>query len=221
MPVGNDIVDLRAADTQPGATHERFLLRVCCSEEIARIAAATDPNTMMWVYWAAKESAYKALRKLDPSLRFLPRQFVVQLRPVAGDAILSGNVDAAGLTATVDVHRRVQYVHAVARAKAHGSGGRILCGVRHLPARETPMFLSTAARRLLVDHLAAYLHCPRTDLAVTPPTGRGVPPRLTLRGAPAAIDVSLSHHGRVAAFAAAVLPDTDSDHVESARGAHD
>ena len=55
MRLGNDIVDISAAMGQ----HPRFAQRILSEEEYQRIKA--DDESLLWVYWAAKEAAYKAV----------------------------------------------------------------------------------------------------------------------------------------------------------------
>lgn len=216
MPVGNDVIDLHDPDTEPGATHPRFLARVCRAEEIARITAAPDPTRLLWIYWAAKESAFKALRKLDPSLPFLPRHFAVTFRPADESGVQSGVVETAGLAAIVWVTQHPDYLHAVAHAGPAAaetqsaafattlSGVHCVTRAHHDTSPSAPTDLSAAARRFLVSRLAPHLGCRPADIAVVRGAGRGTPPLVTVRGAPSGLDVSLSHHGRLVAFAVAV-----------------
>ena len=75
MLVGNDVVDLHDSESRPGALHPRFDVRVFTPDEREALSAAAYP--LRWTLWAAKESAYKVAKKLDPTVRFLPRDFVV------------------------------------------------------------------------------------------------------------------------------------------------
>ena len=79
MPVGNDIVDLRDPETRPGALHPRFDARVFTPAERERIGPDEQGHRMRWLMWAAKESAYKAAKKLDPRTVFSPSRFEVEL----------------------------------------------------------------------------------------------------------------------------------------------
>ena len=87
MPVGNDVVDLRDAETRPGATHPRFDLRVFTPAERERLHEALRPVRLRWSLWAAKESAYKAARQLQPDLPFHPREFATRVAERAGTAL--------------------------------------------------------------------------------------------------------------------------------------
>ena len=73
--VGNDVVDL--GDPRIAEVRERFVVRVCCEEERARIAASPEPRRLLWSLFAVKEAAYKVVSKLGPRPVFAHRRFVV------------------------------------------------------------------------------------------------------------------------------------------------
>lgn len=78
MTVGNDLVDLADPQSQPDAIHPRWDERVFTPEERETLFQDGDPHTLRWLLWAAKESAFKAAKKLDASVWFQPRAFVTQ-----------------------------------------------------------------------------------------------------------------------------------------------
>ena len=80
MLVGNDVVDLLDPENQQEAIHPRFDERVFTPVERAWLANEATAHRTRWRMWAAKESAFKVARKLDPGVRFLPRRFSVQLK---------------------------------------------------------------------------------------------------------------------------------------------
>jgi phosphopantetheinyl transferase (holo-ACP synthase) len=178
--LGNDVVDL--ADV--AGSHPRFAARVFTAAERALIDADAE---MCGVVWAAKESAYKAARKAERSTVFSPVRFVVDL-----DGAERATVTAGGRRFTVDLVRTADWVHAVARA-AEDPPAAACTAVGRVPAGTSD---SDAVRRLAVDTLTRALDL--DGLAI----GRdGGVPRLLRHGRPLAADLSLSHHGRFAAFA--------------------
>jgi len=66
--IGNDIVDLQAARKQ----HPRFAARILSSAEQVAIS---NNKEQIWLYWAAKEAAYKALKRIFPETIFSPNKF--------------------------------------------------------------------------------------------------------------------------------------------------
>lgn len=192
--VGNDIVDLSDPGAQPGARHPRFDARVFAASERRLLTSAGDP--LRWIYWAAKESAYKVARRLDPSCVFAPSRFVVRL-----DDALRGCVqtDAADFPVAVDV--RDGRVHAVA-TRPGGSPERADAAVSRLPAhdRDDPGHAAPgrAARRLAIACAARALSLEPWRLSID--RERRAPRLLLCEDTPVG-SLSLSHHGRFVACA--------------------
>ena len=150
-----------------------------------------DPARRRWMLWAAKESAFKAAKKLDPSSSFSPRRVLVRL-----DDDSTGTVRLAERTFSVQVRLDGDVCHAVAWTDRASRSPIVVSGVRLVTAGEASARL--AARRFAVDSIAAYLGIAARDLELVKD---GRLPRLRLHGKAAGLDVSLSHHGRFVAFA--------------------
>jgi len=194
--VGNDVVDLADPDTC-GATHPRFDERVFAAEERAWLGRNRAEERLRWVLWAAKESAFKALRKLDPRAIFSPQRLVVRLETASTGSIRYGErLLSVGVKIDHGACHAVTAVDVEPRAI-------IVSGMRRLAADpvETPR---PAARAFAIHLLAPLLGVPEPHLAVL--SERRVP-RLHLAGRPAPVDLSLSHHGRFVAFACVLAPE--------------
>lgn len=85
MRLGNDVVDLGEAARPPSA---RFRQRVFTAHELAYVDRAADSHQALWALWAAKESAFKIVRKWDEYAVFAHSQFVV----TAPDVLIDGAV---------------------------------------------------------------------------------------------------------------------------------
>ncbi|MCX6129712.1 MAG: 4'-phosphopantetheinyl transferase superfamily protein [Proteobacteria bacterium] len=72
MRLGNDIVDLNFVDDH----HTRFAQRILSPIEIDRFPDASQNPSLLWSLWAAKESAYKAMRQ-TAKIGFHHREFQV------------------------------------------------------------------------------------------------------------------------------------------------
>ena len=193
--VGNDLVYLADPEISGHHLRSRFVERVCAPAERSRLEGSDEPLALLWSLFAAKEAAYKAVRKVRPGLAFSPRLFEV-------DAQLD-RVRYRGLEMRLRSTRDPLWVHVVAVC-GDVDPGRALAGVEPIPPGQHQ---SEAARGLACRGVAAHLGLPPERLAVDRPRDPGAreglaPPRLLLDGRPSGIDVSLSHDGPFAAFAA-------------------
>ena len=178
LAVGNDIVDLRDPETR--SAHPRFASRVGA------------PRDDVWLHFAAKEAAYKALHTLDSRVRPIPRRFVVD--PEAGEVRHEGSV------LPFVAERNEDFVHVVAWV----GEPELLSGWG--PVQGDP---SADVRRRLCEGVAPLLGVEAGELQVEraplPGSWDGLaPPRLLLRERPLPLDICLSHHGRYVAWAAAL-----------------
>ena len=190
--LGNDVVDLRSEDARAGARHPRFDRRVFAREERARIARSGAAERLRWMLWAAKEAAYKVARKLDARSVFAPSRTVVRV-----DETLRGEVELpAGLRLRVLIRSGEDCVHAIASDRRDFESS-LVAGLAPLPAA------GAADESRLAREFAAR--------AIARERGRGEGeirieklgriPRLSLRGVRDPLDLTLSHHGRFAAYA--------------------
>lgn len=177
---------------------------MCGAAELDRLARAPERADLLWSYWAAKESAYKALRTVLPGLCFAPRQFAVELSAV-GPGAWRGRVYADGRRVRVRLRRTSDYVHAVARVEGDpgtgaGTSPRLAVRVGQVGSL-LPAQSSAAARALLAEVLAQRLGCAPGAIEIARRSPRGMPPSVRVGGAIVPVDVSLSHHGRFVAAA--------------------
>ena len=186
--IGNDVVDLSDRDCADGARHPRFDARAFAPGERRRLAADPEPRILRWVLWAAKEAAYKALRRHDPGLHFHPRDFVVHL-----DARREGRVNHPRGTCAVRVEVDGDCVHAVACADGAPSAVTRVAARHEGPEADA----GRAVRALVLSDLPPRLGTTRHEVCVAR-DGR-VPRLVTPRGDAA---LSLAHHGRFVAYAA-------------------
>jgi len=193
LPVGNDVVDLRDPETRPGATHPRFDVRVFDDHERRALGVASAGERLRWTLWAAKESAFKAARKLEPDVRFLPRRFGVRLLDQA-----RAEVRHRIGTFHVWLEQAQDWVHAAA---APGGEARPTPGFRVERLGEVG-----AGARARVRELALEVLTPLLPDATAAPGGirilsRDGVPELWDRERRLPVDLSLSHHGRLVACA--------------------
>jgi hypothetical protein len=187
--VGNDVVDLGDPETRAGAQHPRFDARVFCAEERALLQAQADPVRLRWALWAAKEAAFKVARKLAPATVFAPRRFRVTLGPAG-----IGEVRWEGGRLPLLLARGSDWVHAVVRSP--GGGGIHARRLVVPPALSPGAAVREHALRSLRGLLGAPLAIGKADRI----------PYLERCGRRLGADLSLSHHGRYAAWVCEFIP---------------
>ncbi len=230
-PVGNDIVDLKEPDNCGKSGDDRFLGRVFTPEERDRIVAAACPDTLLWAFWAAKEAAYKAVSRDDPSICSIPRRYGVTLddqvldqtfsdvEDVTGGIALDGEdtgraIDAAErsegrLTGRVMTPRgAVAFWIMVTDEYVHalavaGNGdlATLVHRVDRIDVEKETGGASAFVRRQLLNEIALRLKCPIDDLVIRKEPLDRGAPSVFLRGRPLAAEISLSHDGGFTAFA--------------------
>lgn len=186
--VGNDVVDLGDPEAQPESLHPRFDQRVFTAAERRLIAASASASTMRWLLWAAKESAYKLLKRQQPATVFSPRSF-----EVAMGRWPSAVVHHLTRTISVRIECAGDALHAVA-THANRDLPRLISGIGTASASPRE-----AVRELARHHLAPELSCRPHEIEIE--AGADRIPRLSRRGSPLPGHLSLSHHGRFVAFA--------------------
>ena len=186
MTVGNDVVDIRHPLCQPDAIHPRFDTRVFSSRESAQLATSTLVHQTRWTLWAAKESAFKACRKLDSQVRFFPRDFEVRLSGERARVTHSlGHFD-------VWLDRTDDWVHALASQTGEKPDFRIDGDSSADPGGEERQS-SQRVRRLAQSGLSAFLNLAPSEVEIVS-TDRI--PLAQRKGVPLPFDLSLSHDGR-------------------------
>ncbi len=202
MSLGNDVVDLADPETRLSGLHPRFAERVFTTAERDALQAtrwSREWSGTHWAFWAAKESAFKALKRLAPATVFSPREFEVTLAPLPGP-------DAAGVATGWVLHRgqrlalELRHDGASVHAIASSADARAAVLWRVERAAGDP---SAAVRRLAADTIGSALGLDPAQLRIV-----DRPPVATHRGRPLSVELSLSHHGRFVAFAC-TLPRPD------------
>jgi phosphopantetheinyl transferase len=192
LAVGNDVVDLADPEARLDGLHPRFAARVFTAAERSLLEACGDRQRLHWALWAAKESAYKARKRLEPQTVFSPREFEVELRllPPTPCATASGRVVHRGDAFDLELQLDAESVHAIVQSRAP-AGRRTLSGVGAAGAEP-----GLAARRRAATAIATALNLDPDGLSIA-----GRPPVVRYAGRPLDVALSLSHHGRFVAFA--------------------
>lgn len=208
-PLGSDLVDWRTPANRASAANPRYLQRVLVPQE----QLARTNEQLFWAFWAAKEAAYKALIKSDPSSIFAPRKFVVSapgalaLSAPCGDT--DGSVMHEGQRIPVRWTWADDWVHCFT-VQAAAAESFMVASIRD--CQEDPLYMTMAheyrlsapslATRVLVTSLLAQhgIHAARIQRESR--GRRAGPPTVQIGGqVVAAADISLAHDGRFAAAA--------------------
>jgi hypothetical protein len=162
------------------------------------LEASPSRHRLHWALWAAKESAYKARKRLEPEAVFSPKEYEVELSPLptTGAGVAVGWVFHRGDVFGLEVRLHGASVHAVARS-ADEARAQILWKVEGVLGDP-----GVAARRLAATAIGSALGLAPAGLRIV-----GRPPMAIDRGRRLESDLSLSHHGRFVAFAC-TLADT-------------
>jgi phosphopantetheinyl transferase (holo-ACP synthase) len=191
VSVGNDVVDLDDPETRLECLHPRWSERVFCAAERQALDASRSRHRLHWALWAAKESAFKARKRLEPRAVFSPVEFAVELSPLPASAgVAVGRVVHRGEVFGLEIHVDDTRVHAVATSQDE-AGAPVLWEVER--AQGDP---SVAARRLAGSAIGSALGLDPAGVGIV-----GRPPVAAFRDGRGEVGVSLSHHGRFVAFA--------------------
>ena len=234
-PVGNDIVDLKEPDNCGKSGDNRFLGRVFTPEERDRIVGAACPDKLLWAFWAAKEAAYKAVSRDDPSICSTPRRYHVALddrimdQPFSDVEEVTGGIALGGQGAgkAIDVAAgsedrlagrvitpkgvaalRIMVTDEYVHALAAAGDGDLATldyRVHRMDVEKEAGGASVFVRRQLLQEIALRLKCSIEDLKIRNEPLDRGAPSVFLRGRPLAAEISLSHDGRFTAFALRLL----------------
>lgn len=182
----------------------RFLKKVLTAAETESVRKADNPAAALWSFWAAKEAAYKVIKKINNCAPFLPRRWEVFLWPAArryfdGEVSLSGEFKVF-----VRLFLEEEVLQCLA-ADEVVSLDKIICAHAFLPAEENvseaeaSSFLRDYAARKISEYLRVNTSAVRIERNIV--EGEPGPPRLFVGNAASRGDISLSHDGRLVAFA--------------------
>ena len=222
--IGNDIVDLKSPEATGKSRDVRFISRTFNARERDFIFNSSNPDTMLWALWSAKESAYKAVSKSDPAVSSAPGKYPVQPDALTPAGIASGKVGSPAGPVQVKIDFCPEYVHCVGIFGPKAMFSSFLYGVEPIGSANMPEkksiseIESRAVRQLATKEIAAFLHVPAQDIFIIRQKKEHVllPPEVHVKNHPTPADISLSHDGRYAAYA--FLPDSSGYKRETGGG---
>ena len=190
----------------------RFVNRVFGPGEQELISRAHNQDAVLWALWAGKEAAYKLVKKHDPSATSVPRLYKVSLDCAEGSVCispgcntLSGFVDTPYGRIEIKVFITSDYVHCIGTQSGLDEMDALVWQVERISpdSQVSPDYESAFVRKALKLRLSTYYDEAPENIEirrVKSSSGLG-PPFVCINGERAAIDVSLSHDGFLAAYA--------------------
>jgi len=227
--LGNDIVDLQEDGVAGKSADRRFMTRVFTENEHQTILASPQPDVMLWMLWAAKETAFKIVSKLGQPPVFAHKKFAVRLLAQHGTAEnreIGVEVKYEDIPARVTVSRQSHYIYSLGHAETKKPGWKhhVFSETQEVSEKDDLSENSgevTFSRNELknVTHrqsLQVRFYCKQAlarRLAVHPSrlqiirpriANKSLPPYLLLDGRRCGIDISFTHHGRFLAWCGSV-----------------
>lgn len=208
MHVGNDIVDLASPYVKGKSRDRKFRSRVLTAREHHVLFDNNNPDRLLQVFWAAKETAYKVTVKTHPDVSSAPRRYEVLLdRPESGSNV-RGRVETPRGIVHITARQNPDYVHCLGTETAPAARN-VISGVEALDDLSQPDFgrCSDAQSRLVraaaQKRISAILSLPENDIAITKtcPKKSTLFPEVYVKGKKCGINISLSHDGRFIAYA--------------------
>jgi len=208
--VGNDIVDLCSPYVTGKSRDKKFIQRVLTPEEQKVVLNAANPDSLLQVYWAARETAYKVIVKTNPDVSSAPRRYRVLLDSPENGRKLRGVVKTPAADVFITVLRHRGFIHC-SGATLFCAAGKIIYGIEKITDHAPPDFcrsseaVSCLARTFAKEKIAAALSVNADNITITKTDGRNEAlfPEVYINMRKTDIGISLSHDGRYVAFALA------------------
>ena len=235
--LGNDIVDLNEAGITAKSDDSRFVDRVFCSEEKSIISASDNPDKSLWMFWAAKETAFKIVSKLAGPPVFAHKKFKSSLLKQISKLKLEIEVIYDTWRFRLEITTHKNYIHAVGKLASSSDLPNYILSekVYHVTHTELSDWQNkklwpehfTKKELDSINHAESALvrfYCKKliseklkispTRLQIIRPAieRRPQPPFLLLDNKETEIDISLSHHGSWLGFCFSKKVNEFSDH---------
>ncbi len=111
--LGNDIVDLKEAGIAGKSHNARFVERVFSREEKSAISVSENSDVTLWMFWAAKETAYKIISKITGPPVFSHKKFITTFYKQISKSKSEYIVDYGEWQFLIELTTKSNYIHAV------------------------------------------------------------------------------------------------------------
>jgi phosphopantetheinyl transferase (holo-ACP synthase) len=201
--VGNDVVDLTAPQARGKSL--RHMQKILTDDELQMVLGSDLSHPYLWMFWAAKESAFKALKKSFCDISFSPKQYSAAIDLNTNRGVV---VSPHG-SVYVRIEMNKNWVHCIGVTGNAVFHDFIKSGIEtidhSIPTDDCfrADIESMTVRRAARNKLAQYLKVKTDDIDIIrskDQTGKLLPPALKINGKNSDIDFSLSHDGRFIAY---------------------
>ncbi len=209
--VGNDIVDLNSPLVKEKINHERFIQRVLTANEQQFIARPDFPEHMLWVLWAAKETAYKAVSKAVPGISSAPKRYLVYIRSKDEGRMFKGFVKTPDQWVQVCIYYQDDVVHCIGGTQLLNPQNRLIHGLEKMQnglepdyyrsARHVSDYVRHFAARAIADHIPCHVQNIAFAKAKAAAAGYRGYPVVRIEDHDRPMDISFSHDGKYVGYA--------------------
>jgi phosphopantetheinyl transferase (holo-ACP synthase) len=187
---GNDIVDIKTAAAESNWKRKGFLEKIFTLQEQQYIKHAAAPDEMVWKLWTLKESAYKIYSRQYGGRFFAPQKFSCTLLSATTGLVAFNNISYQTNTIVAK-----DYIYSIARPAGVENTNLINCCF-YLPE----LYLANQQQfiyKKLIGRYKPVIGKAKKNMAVIKDKN-GIP--FLNCGSNLQIPVSITHHGRFAAF---------------------
>lgn len=219
--VGNDIVDLKFSGCIDQHKNDRFIARVFTANEKEKISTSSHPNLLLWMMWAAKETAYKIISKIKDPPVFSHKQFITNINKITfskDKVTAAGQVQYEDYSVALKFKGTEDYIHAkgffpkkaakeedyLVRStvkQLNSSSRKITKWQNYFSIKELKTIHNEESKWVRLHakkEIAKKLDLEQSRIQIIRPIkgNKTQPPIVLLDNKKSEIDISLSHHGR-------------------------
>ena len=206
--VGNDIVDLKAPAAKGKSKDLRFLKRVLTKNETEIMLNSDHPDTLLWFFWAAKETAYKAISKNSSAITSAPLKYEVVLN-MSDPYLCRGKVCTPSGTVNTRFVFDDDKVSCIGKTGSDDFSGfffdiNIIKAENRIDYDKSSEQVSSLVRDSAINSMSDFFNEPAGNFKICrfyDDNGNQGPPVVLLNGKYLEVDISLSHDGRFFAYA--------------------
>ena len=188
---GNDIVDIHLAAKETNWQRKGFLEKIFTPSEQSLINNTAAPQQMVWRLWTMKESAYKLYTRQQGGRFFAPGKHHCSINSGSCGEVSINDQQYQTLTSTTS-----NYIYTIAKPVNDKTGDFInsCFDLPDITSEEQRAFLYN---KILIEY-NRHSNMKNNALVFTK-DGNGIP-WLSCKNESTKIPVSITHHGRFAAF---------------------